>query len=348
MKDSMGEQSDSLSSAATASFGLVLAENEAHAGDFAWQDITGELYQFPNNYRNIVRPGRPFIYYAGTRQADGGRRPAYYFGTGFIGDVYPDPTTEGLASSKRKWLAKISDYIPFTANVHLRSGSGNYIETDTSTVVRNHWGVGVRPISRSQFNAIVSLGGVSAVSEALELTGEVETGVSLVEATGTGLLLKRTQRALPGDGSSGRGLGGARRLSRQAKVTGDAAERLFLNFLREGESNPMLREQIVWVARDGATPGYDIEDRRDSANIVAYEVKGTTGERFLSFDLTSNELRAAKLLQERYVLILVTECLGRKPQFQRIANPAALLESGSLLATPSVFNIELHASSPSR
>ena len=55
------------------SFGLVLAENEAHAGDFDWHDITGELYQFPNNYRNLIRPGMPFVYYAGTRRADGAR-----------------------------------------------------------------------------------------------------------------------------------------------------------------------------------------------------------------------------------------------------------------------------------
>ena len=34
---------------AATSFGLVLAGNEADAGDFAWQDITGELYQVPNN-----------------------------------------------------------------------------------------------------------------------------------------------------------------------------------------------------------------------------------------------------------------------------------------------------------
>lgn len=346
MTGSMGAEGDSLDRVAATSFGLVLAENEAHAGDFAWQDITGELYQFPNNYRNIIRPGRPFIYYSGTRQADGRRQPAYYFGTGFVGDVYPDPTTEKLPPTSRKWIAKIADYIPFTSNVPLKGDSGSYIETDTPTVARNHWGVGVRHISKAQFDAIVSLGGVRAVSEEVELTGEIEGETLLVEA-GTHLLLGKAPRRLADDGVSSRAYG-ARRLSRQAKVTGDAAERLFYDFLRESEPELALREQIVWVARDGATPGYDIEDRRDPANFVAYEVKGTAGERFVSFDLTSNELRAAKLLRERYVLILVTGCLGRQPQFQRIENPATLLDSGSLVATPLVFSIEQYLAPSTR
>lgn len=55
----------------------------------------------------------------------------------------------------------------------------------------------------------------------------------------------------------------------------------------------------------------------------------------------------AKLQRERYVLIFVTGCLSKRPRFQRIKNPAALLESGSLVATPLVFSIE-HRFAPRR
>jgi hypothetical protein len=46
---------------------LVLVENEVTAGGRYdhWQDVTGERYQFPNQYRGKVTTGRPFIYYRG-------------------------------------------------------------------------------------------------------------------------------------------------------------------------------------------------------------------------------------------------------------------------------------------
>lgn len=49
---------------------LVLVENEVTTGGHYdhWQDVTGERYQFPNQYRGKVTPGRPFIYYRGVRR----------------------------------------------------------------------------------------------------------------------------------------------------------------------------------------------------------------------------------------------------------------------------------------
>ena len=50
---------------------LVLVENEVTIGgkyDF-WADDTGARYHFPNQYRNLVRPGRPFVYYRGVRRS---------------------------------------------------------------------------------------------------------------------------------------------------------------------------------------------------------------------------------------------------------------------------------------
>jgi hypothetical protein len=43
---------------------LVLAQNEVTVGaeyDF-WDDLTGVRYQFPNAYRNLVQPGKRFVY----------------------------------------------------------------------------------------------------------------------------------------------------------------------------------------------------------------------------------------------------------------------------------------------
>jgi len=54
---------------------LVLVENEATVGgefDF-WGDDTGVRYHFPNQYRNLVRPGTPFVYYRGVAKAVAGQ-----------------------------------------------------------------------------------------------------------------------------------------------------------------------------------------------------------------------------------------------------------------------------------
>lgn len=126
-------------------YALVLAENEATAGGFDWNDVTGERYQFPKNYRNTVRPGMPFVYYSGTRKAAGGRKEAHYFGHGLIGDVYPDPDTVHLKKSEWKWLADIVNYTRFNLDVPLRRKDGSYVELGKPVApAKNYWGVGVR------------------------------------------------------------------------------------------------------------------------------------------------------------------------------------------------------------
>jgi hypothetical protein len=54
---------------------LVLFEAEATAGgDYDdWNDLTGEQYHYPNQYRNRVVEGRRFIYYRGVRRRGGAR-----------------------------------------------------------------------------------------------------------------------------------------------------------------------------------------------------------------------------------------------------------------------------------
>ena len=56
---------------------LVLVENEVTLDgryDF-WADETGVRYQYPNQYRNKVQTGRPFVYYRGVRRAGRKRGP---------------------------------------------------------------------------------------------------------------------------------------------------------------------------------------------------------------------------------------------------------------------------------
>jgi hypothetical protein len=94
---------------------LVLASKDANANElYAWKDITGVQYHYPNGYRNLIRTGEPFVYYRGVRRATGIRGQAEYFGQGVIGDIRRDPTVP-LSSPKAKWawFCSIEDYFPF-------------------------------------------------------------------------------------------------------------------------------------------------------------------------------------------------------------------------------------------
>jgi hypothetical protein len=312
-------------------YALVLAENEATAGGFAWKDVTGERYQFPKNYRNIIRPGRPFIYYSGTRNAAGGRKGAHYFGHGLIGDVYPDPDTVHLKMGKWKWLADIVNYTPFNVDVPFRDSEGRYVELGKSVApAKNYWGIGVRPISKDRYDALLVAGTGATPAKSISTLGVLsQSAVSLMKV-----------RAPRTDTEAKNAKSFNVRRSGQAKVTGDAAERLFFEFLKANEPDKSSREKIVWVAREGETPGYDIEDRRNPAKPMAYEVKGTTGTMFLNFELTENEMRAAKALRDRYTIVLVSGCFGKSPRFEEIANPAALFDTGEIEPVPSAFRVE--------
>lgn len=66
---------------------LVLVQDERTLGgqyDF-WDAVEGDRYHFPNQYKNWVRYHDRFVYYKGSRRADGTKTTPEYFGVGRIG-----------------------------------------------------------------------------------------------------------------------------------------------------------------------------------------------------------------------------------------------------------------------
>ena len=118
---------------------LVLVENEATADEryARWQDVTGERYHFPNQYRNRIVPNRRFVYYRGSRRASGKRGVPEYFGYGILGEVSRDPDIS-LEEPKGRWnwIAEIAEYHPFSRPVPAKSKNG-YLER----IPRNLWQV---------------------------------------------------------------------------------------------------------------------------------------------------------------------------------------------------------------
>jgi hypothetical protein len=94
---------------------IVLAQNEVTVNpDHQWKDILGEQYHFPNQYRNIIQPGTPFVYYRGVRRTSGKRADPEYMGCGVVGDVWRDNSVPEAAPRKNwAWFCQITEYLPF-------------------------------------------------------------------------------------------------------------------------------------------------------------------------------------------------------------------------------------------
>lgn len=313
---------------------IVLVQNEATIGGEYdhWQDVTGEQYEYPNAYKNLVRPGRRFVYYRGVRRANGRRGQAEYFGCGIIGECW----RHAGHGRDTTWRCTIEEYRPFPQPVPAIH-EGRYVEPvsrplefrnprrlddQTYRTILRLGMVGTAEPSRAP--VLLSLPDLSAVAPVV-----VESGVSLLVTTSPTAAVERQPSQ---SGSSVR----VQRRSRNAAVIGRRAEAVVYEFLKRTlPPNSRLR----WVADDGQTPGWDIEFNEGS-RVIRLEVKGTTGPSFPNIELTANEWAKALQWGNDYRLGLVTHCCSVTPQISFVDNPAALVESGILGVTPSAFTLE--------
>lgn len=310
---------------------LVLVQNERTAAEAYehWKDVTGEQYHFPNQYKNRMVAGTPFVYYRGTRRANGRRSTPEYFGCGAIGEIWRD---EEIPESDPKrnwaWFCRIDDYVPFRVPVPAKIDN-EFIEN----IPRNFWGVGVRELPADTYNRILGLAGLAGVAAANLTSPGIMPAIDDVEiptTTESRSLLLPQASSTQGDGGASRS---AARYSRNSKLIGDRAEEIIFRYLRE-QLSQLGGKDIRWVAREGATPGWDIQYIDADDEVVAIEVKGTSAAAFSSVELTESEWNAARKLEERYWLFLVADCLGVSPKIQALPNPATLADEGSLEVTP--------------
>lgn len=302
---------------------LVLVENEVTTEgryDF-WKDITGVQYHYPNAYKNMVRPGAPFLYYRGAGRASGERGRPEYFGRGIVGAVWQDPETSG---PRPYWYAKVEDYEPFVVPVAARRADGSTFETPPGNSGNRYFGVGVRRIPEAVYETIVAAAGLSpATPSPTEPFGFAETAELVrLPPEAPGLLV----RTVPGPGG---GFPSSSR-SKRAKAVGDLAEGLVFQHLESSGKKPR------WVAREGLHPGWDIE-YIENGKRIAVEVKGTTAAKFSTIELTANEWSAAQQERASYHLYLVAGCGGTHPVFDVLMNPAAEVAAGDLHALPSMW-----------
>ena len=133
------------------------------------------------------------------------------------------------------------------------------------------------------------------------------------------------------------------------KELGDRAE--LFTYLRERSRAGANPSHIAWVARDSDTLGWDVEDRSVPA-CRRIEVKGSQGAE-TRFYLSENELNKAREHGENYEVQFwggIDLQASVHPELERLIqagyprvyrDPAALIDSGSLLSTPVRWRVQL-------
>ncbi|WP_085592316.1 HNH endonuclease [Pseudomonas sp. B14(2017)] len=130
---------------------VVIVENDTSQ----WEDETGAVYHFPKRYQAWLAQGTEVIYYKGRikdKAFASVRLSAdpHYFGKARIGQVYAD-----RRSDKGDLFALIENFTPFEDAVPSKI-DGEYLETIPASHRSNYWRDGVRPISQSDYDAILS------------------------------------------------------------------------------------------------------------------------------------------------------------------------------------------------
>ncbi len=324
---------------------LSLTTNDGvQDSDWGWKDVLGESYHFPNQYRNMIIPGRQFIYYHGVKQGDGKRRDApEYFGRGTIGVVTRDdtiPTTEPKA--KWAWYATIEGYELLPKPVSWKDDQGRHFEQIPVNMFRN----GVRKLRPDVFAAILKHAGVATgpAIAPMPVTAPVPPPVIpianqlLVPATGSLFLLRRpTKAAISGEGVAGRVARSRWRQHKRATDIGRRGEQLVWDELRRLAAHHGW-QNLEWPASESLTPGWDMHFTV-SGKTIAVEVKSTTLPAFPDVEITANEWAAAQRLGDDYWLVLVTDVEKAQPCMQWVRNPWALVQHGVMSSTPMVLSL---------
>ena len=189
-------------------------------------------------------------------------------------------------------------------------------------------------LERIARNKIMSLARIAPDVDNESITLPDPRDVSVKEAEGL-LLVPRKPTAV---GTASNVPSG--RYARSAAPIGRRAEEIAQRFLLE-HSEASGAKNIRWISQEGLTPGWDLQYENHDGEVIAVEVKGTTGPVFGSVDITTGEWNAAVAMADRYWLYLVANCCGTDPRVQPIQNPARLLSAGVAELTSVVYRFSL-------
>ncbi len=192
------------------------------------------------------------------------------------------------------------------------------------------------------FRLLAKLGYAVVAKSAVEDLPEdkVETGGEFLPQVKAAKSQQHCPLAVPSGTGAAPRIGG-RRLSRRAKELGDRAEECVFKQLAAEQAAERIAG-LRWLAREGQTPGWDIEyEELPSRAVMRVEVKGALAKSIGAFDLTANELRAALEFGPQFGLALVTESGSVQPKVFYLWDVGRWFAENRLVREPLVWGVRL-------
>ena len=88
-------------------------------------------------------------------------------------------------------------------------------------------------------------------------------------------------------------------------------------------------------------PGYDIQSFDKNGNEIFIEVKSTVGKDKSYFEISDNEVLAAKSLQDSYFIYQVTEALSNPKIAAIIKNPMQYVSENKVLLEQWIYKMHI-------
>ena len=134
--------------------------------------------------------------------------------------------------------------------------------------------------------------------------------------------------------------------TKPSKRVGRAGEEHVYNFeykklMDQGRED--LAKQIVKQYEDlSFFPGYDIKSFNEDGEEIYIEVKSTVSKGKDYFEISDNEVLAAKSLKDSYFIYQVTDALANPKISARVRNPMKYVEENKILLEPWIYKMFIH------
>ena len=134
--------------------------------------------------------------------------------------------------------------------------------------------------------------------------------------------------------------------TKPSKRVGRAGEEHVYNFeykklMDKGRED--LAKQIVKQYEDlSFFPGYDIKSFNEDGEEIYIEVKSTVSKGKDYFEISDNEVLAAKSLKDSYFIYQVTDALANPKISARVRNPMKYVEENKILLEPWIYKMFIH------
>ena len=104
-----------------------------------------------------------------------------------------------------------------------------------------------------------------------------------------------------------------------------------------------LAKQIVKQYEDlSFFPGYDIKSFNEDGEEIYIEVKSTVSKGKDYFEISDNEVLAAKSLKDSYLIYQVTDALANPKISARVRNPMKYVEENKILLESWIYKMFIH------